>query len=485
MNNVKENEDTRDYVSQQLDFLPLSKTFKLIWKEWTQEQNGDSIGIRGRIFHLFIWSLSVMDVISDFLLVNEYVTTQVVTRTARKSLLKQWGDYSSTINKTYTEFGGCLTFQKRMCYLKSTSFQNVLVYSCEEHNYWYAVMTLTFIYLPLLNVISALFGKFKAGVLVFFWSVWSFIFVWRLSKRIGCCDGDVEDYLLQWSMFSVMIFMFGLSSAQLFYYAFKICKGEKYSGLTLKYFVTIFLSSIIFCFLPPISPFILLLIEFVAVIKPNSKFIKSQVKIANRGESIFEATPQLILQLFIILFSGSASSSQVFSIVTSTASLCLPNIEDYLEARSKEFGIQQVMKNLFPFLTITLYKIFTFSIICMFFKYDNFPYSLFFPLGYFLLLLMFLGIVLKHFKLTEEDGWFAQIHFEELLLSWMTLTHLGNSRTDAIIRTTSSLFVIVYNTGVLATVMVICNLNPEIFFFFGVTSLIPGHIRSLSGTFPT
>ena len=70
------------------------------------------------------------------------------------------------------------------------------------------------------------------------------------------------------------------------------------------------------------SPALLIIYEFLSVLKPENKFIDAQSKLATRGESALETSPQLILQFYNILLSWhDLTFGQQFSIISSFLSL--------------------------------------------------------------------------------------------------------------------------------------------------------------------
>ena len=71
-----------------------------------------------------------------------------------------------------------------------------------------------------------------------------------------------------------------------------------------------------------VSPALLIIYEFLSVLKPENKFIDAQSRLATRGECALETSPQLILQLYSILVSWNPLTfAQKYSIATSCLSL--------------------------------------------------------------------------------------------------------------------------------------------------------------------
>ena len=81
---------------------------------------------------------------------------------------------------------------------------------------------------------------------------------------------------------------------------------------------------------------------------------------------MFEATPQLCLQFSAAMITLNPTLQQMFSIITSVATLSLPHIESYVTARGGEFGFDSIMKNIAVFLLASMFKGLSVSIICVF-----------------------------------------------------------------------------------------------------------------------
>ena len=76
------------------------------------------------------------------------------------------------------------------------------------------------------------------------------------------------------------------------------------------------------CFIP--------LFRIQSVLRPDNLFIRNQAKRFTVAESILESTPQLCLQLYVILLTMDPRPSQIFSMTTSALSLSLANIDKFL-----------------------------------------------------------------------------------------------------------------------------------------------------------
>ena len=117
------------------------------------------------------------------------------------------------------------------------------------------------------------------------------------------------------------------------------------------------LHGIMFIPLVFISPVIFIAIKFLAIFKSGNALLQSQATYGSRGEEILEAAPQLGLQLYIVLTTLTPTTSQVLSIITSAATISLPNIENFVAARGGDFGFKSIVKNIPVFFVSSLYRI--------------------------------------------------------------------------------------------------------------------------------
>ena len=111
------------------------------------------------------------------------------------------------------------------------------------------------------------------------------------------------------------------------------------------------------------SPAIFIVIKFMAIFKSENTLLQSQATYGSRGEGILEADPQLGLQMYIVLLSLAPTKKQVLSILTSAATLSLPNIENFVTARGGEFGFKPIVKNIWIFFPASLFKISSIAIL--------------------------------------------------------------------------------------------------------------------------
>ena len=117
-----------------------------------------------------------------------------------------------------------------------------------------------------------------------------------------------------------------------------------------------------------ISPAIFIIIKLLAIFKSGNTLLQIQATYGSRGEGILEAAPQLSLQLYIVLLSLKPTQNQVLSILTSAATISLPNIENFVSSRGGEFGFKPITKNIWVFLPASLFKILSVSLLAVFLR---------------------------------------------------------------------------------------------------------------------
>ena len=168
----------------------------------------------------------------------------------------------------------------------------------------------------------------------------------------------------------------------------------------------------------------------------------------SRGEAILEAAPQFALQCYIALNTLDPDWTHYFSIITSALTLSIPNIEQYVTARSEEFGPKSILKNIAVFCPGSLFRILTLSILGVFLNmWAGALISVFMEI-----LALILIIIIRWYKLSEEKGTWQQFG-ECCLLSWLTITNLANGKTSALFRMLSSVFWTVVHTVFLVDIL--------------------------------
>ena len=325
--------------------------------------------------------------------------------------------------------------------INSTSGDKDL-FVCVRYNPWFALLTLLFIYLPSVNVIATLYGPETAGWVGFLEGI-AIAILGGILAATGYFVPSPGAAIVGWFMICLGGAMFGLGFVNM-------GGGDDETRSTEdKYHFILFLPLLI-C-----SPGIIIFIKLLAIVK-NNQLIQSQATYGGRGEAILEAAPQLGLQLYIIILSMSASEKQWLSVITSAATISLPFIENFISARGGDFGIKEIIKNIFIILPACLFKILSVSILAVFLRGWLIPVIV----GIIILVFVTLAITYRRFGFLYEDG-NGQQAGECIYLSWLTLGGLGRSKDAAICRLVSTLTVTITYSLILGTVLAICNLDPD------------------------
>ena len=332
----------------------------------------------------------------------------------------------------------------------------------------FAMLTLAFIFLPSLNVIGALYGPRTAGRHGFVWgflmaAVSGIWFVCVVFKEYGSIitimveGSDTVEKFIIWGgdqaglIGFTMIVSFTTMSLGLvmIFSERKVHPAEnEINKPTIKgLFSSFIFHFLLFPLLLPFSPVIFLIIKGLAVLKPKSELLKMQSTMGSRGEAILEAAPQFALQCYIALFTLDPNWTHYFCIITSALTLSIPHIEQYVTARSEEFGPKSILKNIVVFCPGSLFRILVLAIL-----------GVFLNMWAGVLLSNFIGmsalgllIVICWFKLSKEKGTWQQFG-ECCLLSWLTITNLDNGKSSAVFRMVSSVYWTIVHTILLADI---------------------------------
>ena len=320
-----------------------------------------------------------------------------------------------------------------------------------QYDYWFAILTLFFIYLPSVNVVSTLYGPKTAGMVGMKVSV-GIAVVGGVLALIGYLISNPATSIIGW--YALILSGGILAMGVMNYYSAENHIYLHISGIHYLLFIPIVV----------ISPIIFVIIKFLAIFKCGNTFLQSQATYGSRGEGILEAAPQLCLQLYIILLSLNPSTNQVLSIMTSAATISLPNIENFVSARGGEFGFKPIMKNILIFLPASLFKILSVSLLALFLR------------GWIILVIVAI-ITLVSFimcitdsccDLQEfEDYEYNQCRWECIFLSWLTLTGLGKFNASAVNRLLSTLLVTITYSLILGIILSNCNDDPDAGYLYG------------------
>ena len=261
--------------------------------------------------------------------------------------------------------------------------------TCEEFNPIFAFLTLFFIYWPSINVIGTLLGPKTSGGIIGTWGIVLVVILTIGGFSSGILDLERGDGDKNETM-AINETIFGNETLS------ESLMDEKRSMIYTAYmclFIIMFTGLLLFARIPnqnikisilscgswtlqfitipmllPICPIIFIIIKLLGVLKPKNKLLKAESTLGSRGEGIFEAAPQFTLQCYIVFLSMSSSWIQVISIITSSLSLSLPNIEQYVTARKEEFGPRSILKIIGVLGPAVLFKLLAVSLLVLFFR---------------------------------------------------------------------------------------------------------------------
>ena len=296
--------------------------------------------------------------------------------------------------------------------------------TADDHDdYWFAFFTLLIIYLPSINVVIALYGPIRAGILGIVWGT-----IMMVIGGIFLLFFDQAITMTGWFLFLIGTATLGLGSVSV---STDFKNKTRIDRVNLQS-VIFSLYSVLFLPLLFISPVLFSIINILSVLKPKNKLIKAQSELGSFLEAILEAAPQLTFQIYIVLASMSVTRTQLFSLVISVLSLCIPNIEYYVKSKSNNFGLKAVVKNLLVFLPISIHKILSLAILCLLFKFWT-------------ILIIFCHLFVLFLTtccclcFDEGKDWTREF-WECVFLSWLTISNLGSSRSAIRYRLAASLF---------------------------------------------
>ena len=372
------------------------------------------------LFHFF----SVSDIISDVLLFYHYLE--------KESFLNfvPFKNDSSVLNITGSRT--CtLVEQKEAGYL----------FSCREPVL--TGLTLALIYWPALKMMATLLGPRTAGQVGIVWGLLMTIVGVMVETMV---TGSNATAVIGWFLMCIGIPFLALSIVLIFIKTRKEEGGGeeiKISALVLQFAV--------FPLLLPFIPLIFVATKLLSVLKPKNIFLRSQATVGSRGEAILEAAPQFVLQCYVVLLSLSPTWIQLISIATSALTLSLPNIEQFVTTRSEEFGPKSILKNIAVFFPVSLFKLLTLSILCVFLKFIV-NVNIFMTIQN---LLLAIPLLMGEEKKSRHQ------FCESIFLSWVTITNLGQGKTAALYRLVTTIFWTVSHSLTLLFILVVCNTDPE------------------------
>ena len=392
------------------------------------------------------------DIISDCLLTGEYFT-----KTYFDISVSNISD-SSVSNITNDFLGLVPNITSRQCVPDSITGNStegsMYVFSCWEYDPFFGIMTLSFILLPTPYILSSIIGTIAGG---YYGTVWG-----GLMGLSGYYLSDQDDRTGGILTLFLLLFGFGLVIIGLIRTAAGFRKRDN-STESKKDFYKRRFSQIknvwhiffIYPFLIPFAPFIFLVINLQALIRPDNDFIKEQAKLSCLGESILEAAPQFCLQLYVVLSTWNASWSQLSSITTSVLTLSLANLDKFLvQNRNIELGLNIDSAKYFPIMFLnSTFRIMTISLVAIIFQ-TNSIYVI--AVGWsmeIIISLIFFKCAVSFDKMEKEKEWQSQ--YIESMLSFYTMTNLDNTKSARFFRKLSTFYYVIFYSLTLGSMALI------------------------------
>ena len=392
---------------------------------------------------------------SDLFLVDEYLGGNTLTKTVTDK------NDSSVANETNANFGDAVS---RICTILSES-EGSYTFSCVEYHYWFGTFTLVFIFGPSVNVLAAILGPRTGGVLSLVWAIVMLLVSGTLailewtSIIAGESVAVVKVMVSFLFSFGIIMGLVGMvHAAPILSSRSQVWKEMKKHWIWLIFCPLIIVS----------SPLILMLIMTLSLLRPESQFLRSQKKIAKSGESLLEATPQLCLQLFIILRTMNPSWKQNYSIVTSALSIAISNVDQYLETRGQELGPNKATSKCFLVVfPQSFFRVISVSIFVVFFDAIT-PLII---VGFMIVWAVLAQTVSYCFNKEEwqrlEFRTFLKLvlrpqFIESYLLSFITITNIDLTGQATLLRLLSTYYIFTAYTISLTVIVTICNINPDL-----------------------
>ena len=305
----------------------------------------------------------------------------------------------------------------------------------------YGVLTFVFIFTPSANVLLALMGPVIGGWACMLWGPVMFIVGVAL---IGV--GQSVTVML----FGCFIFFLGT----ILLYIGAVGAANDKNKMILKNIKNNWQLVLLAPIIILLSPLIIVITDAMALLRPDSEFIQCQKKVVKHGESLLEASPQLCLQLFVVMRTMNPTENQIQSIVTSSLSVPIANCEKYLETIDMELGPNWATPKSFLVLgPQSLFRIVSLSTIM------GFRLGLII-LGY-IIVFVITDKILARYCLKGRAGGGKQ-RVEAMFLSFLTITNIGKTEVEARYRLLSTYVNFVFYTVILIAIDVICNSSPDI-----------------------
>ena len=322
-------------------------------------------------------------------------------------------------------------------------------FSCFERHPIFALLTLLFIYLPSGSTVSSIFGlslvgTFYAIILLFLLIPACFILYYYHRFQH---PATLFWFLLLVLCFSLLYPRNITSKPSNVGWCQRFLSDVRRIALSFTYFWT-------FPLFFAVSPFLIVLLKFRSILPHNIYVLKLKCSLS-LGESLLEATPQLILQFYIVLtrFGRGTSSSQWVAIAASLLSLSIPAIETFLDNK-KMHGFKYIGTYFPVFFLNMFFRVLSVSITSRFLGTSC------------LIVIFFLFVVFGIFKYypnwSPNNVQRIAEFFESSILSPITISNLRNTREARSARKWSTYWITGLHITTLLIIMIFCNLGVDV-----------------------
>ena len=249
-----------------------------------------------------------------------------------------------------------------------TSLSLPKIVHSEFQNPWYGILTCVFIFLPSAQVVSALYG---ISLCVMFGVMWGF----GIAGIGGIMIEVVVPHFNSAELFVFGWFLILLGGGTLLISGYKLAlsgyklalnpndkrkKGSELQQSPDCSMMDTIQKAILYPILMAFSPIISVVIKLLTIVS-NSKLIQNMEKVSSEGEFLFESTPQLVLQLYIVLSKLTFDSWRTwFSITTSCLSLLVSLVHSQYVGTLPEHSWRDYVKSAIVILPNMIFRILSF-----------------------------------------------------------------------------------------------------------------------------
>ena len=324
------------------------------------------------------------DVGTDSLLSNQYLYGSSYTRYVQYPNDSSVQPYNISIFWIQTEE------PNNICTEVNATENGKIQFECEERHIIYGIMTLAFIMIPGHGIAQAfisrtpslislyIYQEMTILVIIIFGLIYGIIYandpnsVQNLSTGTGYACASVT--------FLMVVFFSDLNSLPL---AKRFGTNRKDNEFHLKRFLCgceikrffetkrpiLYIGHVlIYPFFLILSPILTTIVKLRAIF-PGNKFFEIQKVLVAKTESLREAVPQALLQIFIIFqnLDREITLLQYAAVTSSLMAICLPIIEHYLQQNKKPTSLKYILGYYPLFFTASIFKILSVSLMFQFF----------------------------------------------------------------------------------------------------------------------